>query len=160
MGYCRRAATPGRRLLRDGALERADKLYQQSLEIKLEIGHRRGVALVYASLGGLARKKGLPDQARSLYKDALDVALDIDSTPVALVAIFGVARILAGELDKRAIEILYFILNHPAAEQQTTQQVNALLSDLKLKLEIDWKSAEKQGRTLTLEKASDMLFGA
>ncbi|HYL82431.1 MAG TPA: tetratricopeptide repeat protein, partial [Candidatus Acidoferrum sp.] len=60
----------GRMACTMGEFDRASALYQESLEIWLKLGTRRGVAECLEGLAGLALAQGIPEQAAQLYAAA------------------------------------------------------------------------------------------
>ncbi|MBN1659473.1 MAG: tetratricopeptide repeat protein, partial [Anaerolineae bacterium] len=138
-----------------GEFAEAERLYEESLLLKREIGHQRGVALTLISLGDLAQRKGDHVRARAHYREALQVAIEIQSPPVILTSLLGWGEVLAqvGQQEKAAA-LLTFILGHPAAEQQLQDQVCGTLAELKAALSPELAdAAEARGRAWTLDEA-------
>lgn len=139
----------------------ARRLYQESLLLKQELGHQRGVALVLGSLGRMAQDTGDYNEACACYRRALAIAVEIDSLPVTMSVLNGWGGLLArqGQMD-RAVELLTFVLQHPATEQQTQAMIAELLPTLKAQLPASAiAAAEKQSQTKTVAEVVEELLG-
>jgi tetratricopeptide (TPR) repeat protein len=57
-----------------GELESAQRLYNESLEIKKRLGNQRGIASTLHQLGTLAQDEGEIEEARRLFNESLEIA--------------------------------------------------------------------------------------
>lgn len=118
--------------LAEGQNVEAQVYFKKSLEIFGEYFEGWDIALSLAYLGDAVRMSGNMDEARKIYLKSLRIALDAQSTPIALEALLGLAHLYA-QLDEpeRAFELSYYILNHPSSTQDTKD----CASELALKTE-------------------------
>jgi hypothetical protein len=86
--------------------------------------------------------------------------MEIQTVPVALGILTGWGDLLARSgQPERSLELLTFVLHHPATEKQTQNWVTALLSDPKLQLSHPAATAvEQRGKAQTLEGAAAALL--
>jgi predicted ATPase len=113
-----------------GELDAAKNMYEEGLIIQRKMGHQRDVALTLNSLGSLAQTVGAYEKARAHYQQALQVAMEIQSAPVALAILGGWGEILAEEgAEEQALQLLTYVLRHPATEKQTQDRVIGFLAE-------------------------------
>lgn len=150
----------GDALRRLGSLDEARQLYQESLALKHEMGHRRGVALVLSSLGNLEIACSHYDRGRRHLRQGLETAIEIGSPPVALAILADWIDLLAHEgTHEQALELLALVLDHPATEKQTQDQVSAIQDEIEAQLSADAAAAARErGRVQTLEGAAAALL--
>jgi hypothetical protein len=74
--------------------------------------------------------------------------------PLALDILMSLARLSAEDGDvARALELLAFVLHHPASEQQTRDQAEPLRAELAQRTSADaLHAAEARGRALELDE--------
>ena len=106
--------------LAEGQYIKAQGYFQKSLEIFGEYFEGWDIALSLAYLGDAKMLSGDINEARKIYLRAFQIALDAHSTPIALDSLLGLARLQAeaGKIE-HALELLYYILNHPSSTQET-----------------------------------------
>jgi hypothetical protein len=78
---------------------------------------------------------GSIEEARKIYLRALQIALDAHSTPIALDSLLGLARLQAqaGKIEC-ALELSYYILNHPSITQETRDHAIEVCNKIQKKL--------------------------
>lgn len=137
-----------------GEHEKARELYQESLLIRQELGDRWGLAVAYANLGDIACDLEDLEAAKRNYLEALETAMDIRVVPIILFILVGLADLLRKEGSVRQpLEILSFVLNHPAIEGGTREKVERLLVAMQSGLDsATWSQAMESGATKTLEE--------
>jgi tetratricopeptide (TPR) repeat protein len=131
----------------------AKKLYEESLIMKQRVGDRRGLALVYNSLGDLSLEREGSQAAGRYYRQAFDIANEIQALPVLLAVLCGRVACLAIEGEPEdALELLSFVLHHPACEQQLQDSLSPLRAELRADLGGQVAAVtEERGRARTLE---------
>lgn len=145
--------------LRLGEFEVAQNMYQESLVIQKEMGHQRDVALTLNSLGSLAQAMGAYEKAQDHYQQALRVAMEIQSAPAALAILSGWGELLAQEgKTEQSLELLTYVLCHPAAEKQTQDRVADLLAKFHPQYAHQAAGAAPKGALPTLETVAKKLF--
>ena len=114
-----------------GRNEEARALHEKSLAIFREIGDRWGTANALVGCGDVAITLRLYPEADSHFREALEAAMDTRAVPLALHAITGLATLTArrGEMGQ-ALELLDFVLAHPATEQEARERAERLRSEL------------------------------
>jgi hypothetical protein len=75
------------------------------------------------------------DEAQNAFRTALTLAQNGGLTPVALAAMAGLAALEARqECDQQTLELVLYILQHPAANQETKDQARGIQKDLEGKI--------------------------
>lgn len=101
----------------------ADTYLRESIALCEAIGNRRSSASTHVLLGNIMRLQGITDEAASLYKRALKIALEIDALPSLMDGLTGLSQVID---DKRqAMAWLGMILHHPATFEGTREQAEA-----------------------------------
>lgn len=115
-----------------GQYEEAKRLYQESLAIFKEVGDRHGSANALNNLGFALCMLGEDQEATECFHKALDIATDTQLASVALEALVGVATLLARAGEKeRALELVVYVLHHPAVYVDIKDRAKQLVSELK-----------------------------
>ncbi|MGD8795153.1 MAG: tetratricopeptide repeat protein, partial [Anaerolineae bacterium] len=141
-----------------GEYDEARHLLLESLVLKREISHQRGIVLALSSLGDLFQDTGELDQSRRYYCQALQVAQEIGALPVTLSILAGWGQLLARQDGgEPALEILAFVLHHPAAEKQTRDRAAEVYAALAPTLP-SAAAAGQRGPERTLEEIVGMLL--
>jgi tetratricopeptide (TPR) repeat protein len=86
---------------RRGEIEKARRLYDESLDIEKKLGNQSGIAISLQALGGLAHAQGELDEARRLYDESLEIAKRLGDQVVISTSLYNLAIIAQdqGELD-------------------------------------------------------------
>lgn len=113
----------------------------------------RGLAASYNGLGNIARLEDNEDNAESLCRKALQIAIQIGATPLILDILLSQALLLHKQQQpERAIEILTFIQHHPATKHATREKATQLLAEAATKLSAAaFTQAQQRGGTIQLE---------
>ncbi|MCX7682680.1 MAG: tetratricopeptide repeat protein, partial [Anaerolineae bacterium] len=138
-----------------GDAGQARRYYQESLSISREIGHRHGATSTLSNLGHLYVLMGDYALAWQHLREALSEATAIESVPLTLDALVGVASLWAetGELEKAA-RLLGLIVNHPATEVDTAQAAEKVLARLRQRFPAaQIEMAMESGRALDFHTA-------
>ncbi|MGW8251477.1 MAG: tetratricopeptide repeat protein, partial [Anaerolineales bacterium] len=136
--------------LAEGQLTTAKTHLLKSLEIFGDFSVGWDIARSLAYLGDVAVQEGNHSEARRVYQEALVCALEANATPIALDALLGLAELDArnGKPEK-AIVLCFYILNHPASEDETKHRAG------RLRVELESGLSSKVVST-ALELASDV----
>ncbi len=90
-----------------------------------------GIIKAHTGLGRAASVQGAHTMAEKHLHDALRLALELPSVAHALDALAGLAKLLADSgADAEALEILAFVLDHPACRRATEDEVRSLFGTL------------------------------
>lgn len=118
-------------LAQEGYLEQAKECLRKSLEVHsgIVIGWDIALSLIY--LGEAAMKGGDMEGAERYYLDALGVAKEAHSMPLALDALMGLACIYARRGDRKLVfELSQYVQSHPKSSFEGRQRANRLLSEI------------------------------
>jgi len=119
----------------EGDYPAARRLLQESLALRREVGFPRGIAVALNQLGHISSALGDDDICKRYYYEALRIAHDIQTLPLTLEALGGLAMPLAREgKTGRAAELLALVLAHPSSTKETRNRATELLRQLKLDL--------------------------
>jgi predicted ATPase/DNA-binding SARP family transcriptional activator len=137
-----------------GQYAEAQRLHQRSLEIFKEIGYQTGVGLVLKDLGYVAIAMGQDGEARLYFLEALKVVLKMQTVPSALDVVLGVATLLAKQAAyEQALELLAFVVHHPAVEQDTKNRAMDLLARLEQSpVPVSWNASQERGKTRAFDE--------
>jgi hypothetical protein len=81
------------------------------------------------NLGHLASAQRLTTRAAGLFRQALQIAREVDAAPMMLESICGLAGLQSD--DAQALAWLGMVLKHPAATQETRDMATRALDGLK-----------------------------
>jgi predicted ATPase len=102
----------------------AIRTYHQSIEIFSNIGDLRGVTYTYYDLSKAYLRAGLVNDGLNCCIKSLNTALTLDSYPLILHALHGVANIYANtDQHEQALGLCYLIECHPQIESDTQKRV-------------------------------------
>ena len=135
-----------------GEYREAERALRKALALYRENGDQNGEVNTLSALGIVARKMGKNAEARRYLQRALHIAVKTGSLPVAMEALVELAA-LRSERNEReeAIEILSFIVGHPATEKRTAEQAQALASEVAATLPTPAvTAAQERGRRKSL----------
>ena len=149
----------GLAMLADGQYSEAQSCFQKSLEIFGDYFEGWDIALSLAYLADATMLAGSEAEAKTIYYDALGHAYRIQSAPLMLTTLAGLAQLESRNAPDRAAGWLNLILSHPAAPQDTKDRARQLLSDLKLTSSADQVGqSQEQPTALSLEKLVEAIL--
>jgi hypothetical protein len=120
------------------------------LTLARAIGNRLGVALTLCNLGNVTKTQGNFDRAIEYYHTGLEIAHEIEATPVIMDILVGLAD--ATDNFSQAVTWLGFVLNQSAAYEATRQTAEHILDSLRSKLDSeDFEDAFSLGKTLDVD---------
>lgn len=109
----------------------SNELRQRSLNLRRELGNRRGEAVDTVMLGYNALRLGQPQEARRRFLEGLRIALGVAARPVQLDALIGLAEL---ELQQgnilQALHMLLLAAQDPATSAEAKGRANQLLASL------------------------------
>lgn len=113
----------------------AREYFQASLAISKEIGNKYGLVFGYGNLGRVAIELNEDAEAERLIRDALQLGLDIGALRHALADMCALAQLWARQGRwQAATELLGFITQHPAYDDETRKEAETLLERLRVQV--------------------------
>ncbi len=139
----------------------AQRLYDEALALSLEIGDRRLRGALLDNLGDVAYLLGNDVLAAQHFSESLKLMVEIGAIPSALLALAGMARLLARADEKeRALGLLSLAVTHPAADDEVRQRAEPVLAELKAALPPEVVAAAlADSRAMTLEAETANILG-
>ncbi len=139
----------------------ARRLLEEALAIDREIGDRRGIAYSLDKLGETASALGQTRAATAHFLDALGMAMEAKAVPVALNVLVGIADIWTHRHEYRhALEIIAFVLLHPATAQQTRDRAERLQAQIESEVGPHESAAARAGaQTSSLDEVVRRVLG-
>jgi hypothetical protein len=112
------------------------------------MGYQVGMASSLETLGSVAEALGKIHESRAYFLEGLQISLDISATPLALHTLTGLSLLLSEEKRwERAVEMLTFIREHSATDQETREKINRRLPLLTIHLSPqELQIAQEKGR--------------
>jgi predicted ATPase/DNA-binding SARP family transcriptional activator len=142
---------------------KAKQLHQESMEIFKEIGDQWGVAYALNGLGYATGALGERDAAENHFCEALKIAFEIETLPVAMEALVGLATLLHTGNQReteRALEWLEFVRQHPASSYETKVKAEQLITEIEEMLPARVvKAAQSRGQADKLEVLVEEILG-
>jgi tetratricopeptide (TPR) repeat protein len=139
-----------------GRFEEAKDYCQQSLDSWRQLGDQWGIGGSLETLGSVALERGEWAEARDCFKEALEIGIEIQSPPLSLGVLIGMAKLLSVEGNtKPALEILAFIIHHPAIDKEAAVRAEQLFDEIVKEYDLPQTavaSADEKGRGLVLEE--------
>jgi tetratricopeptide (TPR) repeat protein len=111
------------------------RLFTEGANLFREMGdtHRLSRSLNHQGMTALALNQ--TEEAQNAFRSALDLAQEGGLIPIALSAAAGLAALqMCQEYDQHALELVLYILQHPAARQETKDLAWRLKKELEMKL--------------------------
>lgn len=139
----------GLAMLADGQYDDARDCFQKSLEVFGEYFEGWDISITLTYLADATLLSGDETEARQIYLDSLRHARRINSAPLMLLNLAGLAQLESRLSSSRAAGWLTLILNHPAATQETRQRAQELRAKQKQRV---------PANTLSLEEVVDAIL--
>jgi len=132
----------------------ARRLLDEALAIDREIGDRHDIAYSLDKLGETANALGQSQGAAAHFQEALGVAMEAKAVPVALNVLVGIADIwIHRDEHLQALQIIAFVLQHPATAQQTRDRAERLQAQIESEVNPHERAAARErARTQSLEE--------
>jgi predicted ATPase/DNA-binding XRE family transcriptional regulator len=109
----------------------AESLFREGLTLFKEMGDRLGIAQTLNNLGEVHTVLGADPEAWTSFLEAINIAVNMDTLPVALEALVGLASLSAKEGSPEwALELLLSVLAHPAAKKEVRDRAQQLYTTL------------------------------
>jgi tetratricopeptide (TPR) repeat protein len=110
----------------------AIRLHERAITICREINHRWGTAFCLYNLAEVYVQEEEYEDARAALVEALNIAMGIQTVPLALMVITLFACLLVEDDEpERAVELVAFALEHPLVERETSEMGEHLLAQLR-----------------------------
>ncbi len=110
----------------------AQKLLKESLVLRRQVGYPRGIAVTLNNLGHITAALADYATAKVYYYESLKIASDIQTVPLLLAAVGGLAVPYSHEAKlEQAAEFLLFVLQHPASNKETLDRAITTLEKVK-----------------------------
>ena len=120
---------------RHGEYKIAQQFLQESLTLRREIGYPRGIAVALNNLGHITEHLKAYQQGKQYYQAALKIAFDIQTVPLALAALGGLAvSYIQEDRIELGLELLHLVLHHPASNEETKERATVTLARLEATL--------------------------
>jgi tetratricopeptide (TPR) repeat protein len=114
-----------------GDIQEAHRLFTRLLTSYQEINDAWSMSRTLNSVGQLALMEGDVEKAHQRFVEALGTASGAQALANILDALVGLAAVSAqAGAYREALEVLYPVLSHPAARQETKQQAEQLWAGL------------------------------
>ena len=142
----------GETAMLQGRLEDAERIYRESVALYRDIGDRGGHATAQCGLGRVAVARGELNVAQERFLRALDIAAEMNFTPLIFDTLGGVGELLmaAGE-GAAAVELLAFVAQQPNALQSIKERIEPVLAEA-----IESMPAEAVARATRLAGTRDL----
>jgi predicted ATPase/transcriptional regulator with XRE-family HTH domain len=113
----------------------AVRLLNESIALLRELGEHWSLLHALIGLGAATLAIGDYAESRAAYSEALTMAWERQALPEVLEAAIGMARWLAQQgAPEQALVSAFFVLNHPAATEQTKEAARQLRTELAAQL--------------------------
>ena len=150
----------GHAALVHGDLDDAAEQYHKSLRIAEQSGYYYSIQTASKYLGRVSTSLGYLEEAERNLSKCLTVTKEVGFERDVIVLLYEFSRLRAAQDDsERAVELLTFVLQHPASDQANWLEgsmrdgVQALLRKLADKMSLEtFQSAQAHGRELNFEE--------
>jgi len=141
--------------VRQGRHREAIDLFQQSLTLYHDLNDRGGLATCLKGLGQVAHATKDFPAANQNFRQALQIATEIQFWPLVFSIIYDVAMFLISfKQTPFATSLLTLIQHHPSSRHETKRQAQQQLEVLESKMEAHkFDAAVQQGQEWELERA-------
>jgi predicted ATPase/DNA-binding CsgD family transcriptional regulator len=113
-----------------GHYEQAYSYHQESLAVAREIAYTRSITFALDFLGQAAFRLSRLEEAQAYYQEALQLAWESQAQARVVQAVHGLATVFCQSGNKeKAAALLTLVANHPATEETTRSQAQALLAE-------------------------------
>jgi tetratricopeptide (TPR) repeat protein len=142
----------------EGSYAEAQQRYLESLEISQETGERWRMEPALIGLGYTTCALGDYEASSRYLRSALQTAMEIGALGMTMDSLVGLASLLtARDLGEAAaelaVELLAFVLQHPASTQEAREGAAPLLTELEGRLSPEAAAAAKErGQARGLEE--------
>ena len=142
-----------------GDLARAESLIRESVSLFEEDGDQILQASTLTDLGYILNERDADSNAQAAFERALQIAMRIRLTPVALYALVGLATLYMKQgLIEPAFELATYTRLHPSSNQQTKDRAERLCRELEKELSPEkTEAARSWAQSVTLEEIAGEL---
>ncbi|HEX6035733.1 MAG TPA: tetratricopeptide repeat protein, partial [Anaerolineales bacterium] len=134
-------------------LERAESLIRESVALFKEDGDKLLLASTLVDLGHILNERDAGSDSQNAFQQALQIAVSIQATPIALCALTGIAALHAKNgATERAYELATYCWQHPSSNRQTKDRAERLRADLEARLTPEQiEAARSRAQSMTLD---------
>jgi ATP/maltotriose-dependent transcriptional regulator MalT len=142
-----------------GNHKEAELLYRQSSDTYREISDRGGLATSLMGLGDTALALDDLQPACRFYCEALEISAEMRFAPLTLGVTTAIAELFArARQPERAAELLVFVLEEPAAGQETRDRAGQRLDEIRNQLPPSGSAAAVQRRSTDIDVVASSLL--
>jgi tetratricopeptide (TPR) repeat protein len=136
-----------------GEYAEAIQLAQESLALHKRHDNQHGMAWCFRVLGNAVCGLGDIPGARRYFHQALEMDISVQRIPFVLLALVGIAALLAAEGEReRALKLLALVIHHPVSLQWAKDRAAPLVAQLEAELPPDVvAAAQERGRARDLD---------
>jgi tetratricopeptide (TPR) repeat protein len=136
-----------------GDFKRAEALIRESIALYKEDGDQILQACTLADLGHILNERHAEPEAKTVFQDALEIAIRIQAMPIILYSLVGLTTLHAKEGNiERAFELVSYIERHPSSNQQTRDRAAKLHRELEAQLSPEQiKAAQGHAPSMNLD---------
>lgn len=118
-----------------GEHEQASRLLQRSLSMLQKTGDKRRTAYTMRELGDLSAQLNRLEEAENFYRQALEIAMQIQTTPLAQDVLISIAALVNGRgQPERAMELLKLVVQETIVDQMTARRAQNMMDVLRSSL--------------------------
>jgi tetratricopeptide (TPR) repeat protein len=150
----------GTATFRQQSFEEARSLYLQSLELYRELDDKGGLASTINGLGFVAAGQADYETAAQHFRQALQIAHELQFTPLVLWILLGIGEMLLKNRQvERGVELLGLVEQHPAAEREASLRALHCLDRFRDQLTpAEFTASYRRGRQLDLNRIAAALL--
>jgi predicted ATPase/transcriptional regulator with XRE-family HTH domain len=143
-------------------LERAESLIRESVTLFAEDGDQILHASTLSDLGYILNERNAESDSWDAFRQALQIAMRIGATPVALQALVGIATLYAKEgSTQQALELATYAWQHPSSDHQTKDRAERLHAELESDLMTEQiEAARSRAQSIKLDSIAEKLTTA
>lgn len=149
----------GLAMLADGQYDEARDCFQKSLDVFGEYFEGWDISITLAYLANATLLAGDEGEAKEIYLDSLRHARRINSTPLMLMNLAGLAQLEAHVNPERARGWLRLVVGHPAATRETKDRACQILSKVEKRPGIEQNGVfREQKSSQSLEELVEIIL--
>jgi tetratricopeptide (TPR) repeat protein len=143
-----------------GDLDKASVILHKSLDIFSEVVTGWDIVLTLDYLGRVSLAAGEQDEAKHLFLNALRTALEVQTIPLAMSILVGLARLqVQSQAFEGALLLAAFVLHNPASIQETKDAANELAAAAEARLPAEAiHKARRRANELSLDSLATLIF--
>ncbi|RJP54296.1 MAG: tetratricopeptide repeat protein [Anaerolineaceae bacterium] len=149
----------GLAMLADGQYDDARDCFQKSLEVFGEYFEGWDISITLAYLANATLLSGDGVEAKAIYLDSMRHARQINSAPLMLMNLAGLAQLESRLSPDLAAGWLTLVLSHPAATRETKDRARQLLSEVEKRSGVEQIGVSRKKMSIqTLEELVETIL--